>query len=238
MVLHLQHAGFTACAWTALRVWIWVKRWLVLCCTLQWLREVQGDSPAFAQTIQLSTMSEHNWQSHKQRYAWTSILSSLRSSGWSYWKILKSHQLAMSRALAGKNMDRRAAGQKEFATWGQKTCGSAPKASGLAEARGRLREPAEPNGAPLPPAPRKTHRFGDPERRGVPGDGGCVCLKSSHSHPVLFACADDPARSRGEVATGCHSHPTSEPLHGLLLGQGGRLKGGMAVIVTLRNNKI
>lgn len=141
----------------------------------------------------------------------------------------------MSRALPGKTTDRRAAGQKEFAAWGQKTCGSAPKASGLAEARGRLREPAEPNGGSSSSSLGKTHRFGDPERREIPPGGGCVCLQSSRSHPVLFACADDPARSRGEVATGCHSHPTSEPLHGaprappdppLLLGQGGRVKGG------------
>lgn len=45
----------------------------------------------------------------------------------------------MSCAVPGKNTDRRAAGQKELATWRHKTSGST--SSGLTEAQGRLREP-------------------------------------------------------------------------------------------------
>lgn len=58
----------------------------------------------------------------------------------------------------------------------------------------------------------------------------CVCLKSSLSHPVLAASADDVGRAGHRVSLAAHewSHARALQAAPLLLGlgQGGRLGGG------------
>lgn len=253
MVLHLQHAGFTACAGTALRVWIWIKRWLVLCRTSQWLREVQGDSPAFAQTIQLSTVVWAQLAISQAKVCLnvnTFFLSCVPQAGaiersWNriseWWAVPCQVKPRTGEQQVKRNSPH---GDRKPVVLLQK-----PqvwlKPGGGSESR------LSQTGAPLPPPlgrPTASETLrGEKSPRGV---GACVC-----NHPAPIPCSSlaltirqDPGERwpQGVTRTPRVNHSTALP--GLLRtrrsswgrvgGWRGGRGGGMALIVTLRNNKI
>lgn len=82
--------------------------------------------------------------------------------------------------MPGKNTDRREAAQKALATCGQKTAGSNYKASALAEARGRLREPFDKKHGSSSSSPSEEPLLCKPERRETPKGGG----RGVQNHPL------------------------------------------------------
>lgn len=92
---------------------------------------------------------------------------------------------------------------------GQKTCGSTPKA----EAQGAI-SIGPKRWLLFSSSFVRTRSLYTLKGERSLGKGGQKGLESSHSHPLLVASAGAPGRCWGAVATGCHSHPASEPPHG------------------------